>query len=201
MSRLQKRRRRTISRSFAAGLLFAFALAGSAPAFAADGQSKGKVIIFVIDQVGLKEISESDAPIIKNLIKQGGLGVASVRSKDNLSSTPQYLAIGAGNKASGVVSTSLTDKAAQAEALEGFGARERVDGRAAADIYFERTGRTITGMRAANLSISALIEANGTGEFNAIPGSLGTPCTGTVLRQRPLATRTLRRDTAGRLLT
>lgn len=169
MSQLPKRIRRAVSRVIIAGLFLALVLPGGAPALAAGG--KDKVIIFVIDQVSLSEIRDTGASNIKDLIKRGGVGVASVISKDKNGQTPEYLTIGAGNKAAGVDATAAL--ALRTPLLEGFGFGERISGRAAGEIYSERTGRKILGNQAANLSISALIKANSTGEYNAVPGSLG----------------------------
>ncbi|MFH1736627.1 MAG: hypothetical protein ABH838_01885 [Actinomycetota bacterium] len=142
-----------------------------APAVAARDANPGKIVIFVIDKVSIQELQNAKTPYIKSLINQGAVGLTSIRAEDITDTTALYLTVGAGNKAIGVPKP--TNTANPPVLLEGFGARERFGGRATTDIYYERTGRTYAYPRAANLSISALMEANQTEQTEAIPGSLG----------------------------
>ncbi len=110
-------------------------------------------------------------PRLKGLIKNGGIGLSSVRSTVPGDPVAQYLSIGAGNKAIGLKTTPASTN--DLDILEGFGAKESVEGRTAADIFYERTGRTFTYPQAANLSIGALIDVNKAEQTGAAPGALG----------------------------
>ncbi|MFA5867001.1 MAG: hypothetical protein WC891_03435 [Actinomycetota bacterium] len=171
MKPLPRKVKRFGARLAAAATLFAIAASSLTPAPALAAPKAGKVVIFVVDQVNLKEMEAAGMPHLEDLIKNGGVGLASVRSQVPGDPLAQYLSIGAGNKAIGL-KTSATSTSTMV-VLEGFGARESVEGRNAADIFNERTGRTFSYPQAANLSIGALIEANITEQTDAVPGALG----------------------------
>lgn len=171
MSLLLKASRRAGLRLLAVIVLLTLLLPLTPSAVAARTDHTGKVIIFVVDQVNLKEINGSATPTIKSLIKKGSVGLASVHSASNDNKTAQYLSIGAGNKAVGLALT--PNQPDQPVLLEGFNAKEKIDGRLASDIYAERTGRSFSPPQAANLSVSALIEANQISDDKAVPGVLG----------------------------
>lgn len=171
MRPLPRKTKRLLARISAAAMLFALTISPltTAPALAAP--KAGKVVIFVVDQVNLKEMEAAGMPHLKELIKSGGVGLSSVRSTVPGDPVAQYLSIGAGNKAIGIkTSPAQTDTPAIAG---GFGAREFIDGQPAADIFYERTGRSFSYPQVANLSISALADANKAEQTDATPGALG----------------------------
>ncbi len=178
MKRSPRRNRITPLRCCLASVLVGLCLVPGG-ALAAE-KPAGKVVIIAIDEVGLQEINDSGTPTLKALIKRGAVGLMSVHAGANGDTSAQYTAIGAGDKVAGILNKANQPIAPQV--LEGFGARERIDDRFAADIYLERTGKSAYYPKAANLSISALVIANTTGDFNGVPGALGTALHGAGLK-------------------
>ncbi len=178
MKRLPRRNRLSVLRCCLAAVLVGLCLIPGG-ALAAE-TSAGKVVIIAIDQIGLQELNDSGTPALKALIKRGAVGLMSVHAGSNGDMSAQYTAIGAGDKVAGILVKS--NLSASATVLEGFGARERIDNRFASDIYLERTGKSAYYPKAANLSISALVIANTTGDFNGVPGALGTALRGAGLK-------------------
>jgi hypothetical protein len=166
-----RRIRRLLARVSAAAILFVLTVSPLTAAPALAESKAGKVVIFVIDQVNLDEMKIAGMPHLKNLIKNGGVGLSSDRSTVPGDPIAQYLSIGAGNKATGIAIT--PGQVNTQDLQEGFGARESIDGQSAADIFYERTGRQISYPQAANLSIGALKDINISEQTEAVPGALG----------------------------
>ena len=65
-----------------AAILICLILAAK-PVFAgeAEGTVKQKVFVYIIDQIGIEDIARGNAPNLKHLIKNGGVGLMNVRGK------------------------------------------------------------------------------------------------------------------------
>lgn len=130
---------------------------------------RGKIVIFVINQVSLDDLSKAKIPHIKWLIKKGAPGAMNTRTPLQESTSAAYTTIGAGNKALGLGSRSPGGS----KAWEGFNSQERIGNEVAADIYKRRTGQTLSPYSLANLSITQIIQADLEENLGAKPGSLG----------------------------
>lgn len=134
-------------------------------------RQSGKLVIFVLDQITLEDLHNTDLPNIKRLFDQGAIGAMNVRVPHADTVSAGYVTIGAGNKADGV-DRNTAPKAAY-EPQEGFGANETVNGRRVTDIQYERTRERPSADGAANISINAIVKKNKENDFGAVPGSLG----------------------------
>ncbi len=139
----------------------------TAPAQAASTRH-GNVVILVIDQITLADLKGLHLPNIQSLIDRGAIGAMNVRVANTEALSPGYLSLGTGNKADGI-----SRKPGPVLPAEGLEPGERLDGRSAGDVYYERTGRKLQSPAAANLSINAIVLANQQGDMGAVPGSLG----------------------------
>lgn len=135
-------------------------------------ENRGQVILFVIDQTSLDELSESKLPTISSLIKRGAIGVMNIRTPVQGSISAGYTTIGAGGKAVGADSR-VPLAQGKRQGWEGFGSDERVGGQRVADIFYERTGKIAKAPTIVNLSINQIIQANAEEDLGTKPGALG----------------------------
>lgn len=132
-------------------------------------KSRDKIVIFVINQISLDDLSKASTPHIKWLIRKGALGAMNTRTPLQESTSAAYTTIGAGNKSLGLQPSVERRK----EAWEGFNSQERIGNEVVADIYRRRTGRMLPSHSLANLSISQIIQADLEENLGTRPGSLG----------------------------
>ncbi|ADL11960.1 hypothetical protein [Acetohalobium arabaticum] len=107
----------------------------------ADGSTE--FTLFIMDQVSLKEIMQTETPNIDYLINQGAVGLMNARTSGSLTPPDTYLTIGAGRRADG-------GKAANYNF----------------NVQFDKE-------QIINNSFSQLIAANLEGRYSAYPGALG----------------------------
>lgn len=61
----------------------------------------GRVVLFVMDRLGIDDIAHCEAPNLKKLISQGSVGLMNARIKHDQYGSGSYLAIGTGNYVAG----------------------------------------------------------------------------------------------------
>ncbi len=119
------------------------------------GESDKKAILVVINEVNIDDLYS--IPTINGLIKNGAIGLMNTRTSTRANTYKAYATIGAGTRAE-ATSDSLSFTVIDHEALE---------------IYNRRSGLTLLQNGIVNINIAKLWKQNETGEYGAIPGSLG----------------------------
>lgn len=156
---------------FIIGILFLLSLL-TPQAVASKGEIRGKFILIVIDQVGIAELKEAKLPTMIRLTKGGAIGAMNIRTPVQDSTSAGYTTIGAGGKAVGANGKTSSGESVR-QGWDGFGADERMDNQRVADIFYERTGRTVKAPTIVNLSINQIVEANKEEDLGTKPGALG----------------------------
>ncbi len=127
----------------------------------------GKVLMVVIDRIGIDDISESGSPNIMKLIARGGTSLMNARVKYEQYGLGSYTVIGSGGRAMGGAGSGLSFN--YEERLKtGTGGFIR-----AGDIYDSRTGRRARPGQVLNLYIEEMIKKSDTPLATSIPGLMG----------------------------
>ena len=141
-----------------------------APAASAQGAQApvagGKVLMVVIDRIGVDDLNAVDTPNIMKLIGSGAFALMNARVKYDLYGLGSYLVIGAGGRAIGGPDVGLAFNS---------GERLRTNGGsvAAGSIYDSRTGRRAPVGGVVNLYIEEMINKSDTPQASSKPGMLG----------------------------
>jgi len=127
----------------------------------------GKVLLVVIDRIGLNDIMEADPPNLDALISRGGMSLMNARVKYDQYGLGSYLVMGAGGRALGGDHVGLAFNATERLKTASGGYIE------AADIYTARTGRKAPPDRVLNLYIEEMKKKSDTVLATSSPGLLG----------------------------
>lgn len=140
---------------------------GTASPARARGGRPGKVLLVVIDRIGIDDITAKNAPNMLELMARGGTSLMNARVKYDQYGPGSYVVLGAGGRAIGGPNSGLS-----------FGSSERLTtatGRSAAagDVYESRTGRRSGPGQVLNLSIEEMRKKSDTALATTMPGVLG----------------------------
>lgn len=164
-SALRGARRIVIITSAALALLL---LLSWSSCLAAPGQgSDGKVLVVVIDRIGINDITETSAPNIMKLIAKGSTSLMNARVKYDQYGLGSYLVIGAGGRALGGLNIGLAFN---------FDERLRTTDNGsikAGDVYDARTGLNARSTDVVNLYIEEMIKESETPQASSTPGLMG----------------------------
>ncbi|MBN1289239.1 MAG: hypothetical protein JXA49_06350 [Actinobacteria bacterium] len=128
---------------------------------------KGKAVLFVIDRIGIDDLSETDAPNIFKLISTGGFALMNARLVRDFYGNGSYLVIGAGGRANAGSNAGLAFN--YDELLTG----PRGEQIKAGNIYSSRTGRKAPEGSVVNLYIEEMIRNSDNFYSTSEPGLLG----------------------------
>ncbi len=142
-------------------------LAAAAPDARAHVSSGRRVVIVIIDRIGLDDLSEADSPNVMDLISGGGFALMNARSRYDLYGLGGYVSIGAGGRALGGPNAGLAFNST--ELLE-TPSGESVE---AGDLYRARTGADAPAGSVVNLYIEEMKERSDTDLATSLPGLLG----------------------------
>ncbi len=131
------------------------------------GKVPAKVLLVVIDRIGIDDLTARNAPNILELMARGSTSLMNARVKYDLYGTGSYVVIGAGGRAIGGPNSGLS-----------FGSSERLTtgtGRSvpAGEVYESRTGRRASPGQVLNLQIEEMRKKSDTTLATAVPGVLG----------------------------
>ncbi|MBN2169229.1 MAG: hypothetical protein JW738_08290 [Actinobacteria bacterium] len=127
----------------------------------------GKAVLFVIDRIGIDDLSETDAPNIFKLISKGSFALMNARLVHDFYGNGSYLVIGAGGRATAGSNAGLAFN--YDELLTG----SRGEQIKAGSIYTSRTGRDAPGDSVVNLYIEEMIRNSDNVYSTSEPGLLG----------------------------
>jgi len=155
-------------------LAIAAGLALAVPQGRADGQyvsgaeaGTSRVMLVIIDRIGLDDITESDAPNILRLAGNGSVALMNARVKYDAYGLGSYLVIGAGGRALGGPNVGLAfNSSERLETAQG----ECID---AEDVYRSRTGQDAPGGSVVNLFIEEMKRKSDHYLATSRPGLLG----------------------------
>jgi hypothetical protein len=150
-------------------MLLGLSLAGGfcQPATAQQASPRGKVLLVVIDRIGIDDLSPTDSPNILKLASRGDISLMNARVKYDQYGLGSYLVIGAGGRAIGGPNIGLA-----------FNSTERLttsDGGtvAAGSIYRSRTGRSAPAGSVVNPFIEEMRAKSDVTQASSKPGLLG----------------------------
>ena len=141
--------------------------AGSTGAVRPDASRGGKVVLVIIDRIGLNDIIDARPPNIDYLISRGGTGLMNARVKYDEYGLGSYLVIGAGGRALGADHAGLAFDSTERLQTASGGYVE------AENIYRARTGRKAPGGSVVNLYIEEMKKKSDTVYATSSPGLLG----------------------------
>lgn len=143
------------------------ALGGDEQAQAENAAAPGKVMVVVIDRIGIDDITPSSAPNILKLMARGSTSLMNARVKYDLYGLGSYVVVGSGGRALGGLDSGLSFN--HSELLE-TGTGGSVP---AADIYDSRTGRRASPGQVLNLYIEEMKKKSDTQQATSMPGLMG----------------------------
>lgn len=155
-------------------LAIAAGLALAVPQGRVDGQDVSgaeagapRVMLVIIDRIGLDDITESDAPNILRLAGDGCVGLMNARVKYDAYGLGSYLVIGAGGRALGGPNVGLAfNSSERLETAQG----EYIE---AEDVYRSRTGQDAPGGSVVNLFIEEMKKKSDHYLATSQPGLMG----------------------------
>lgn len=127
-----------------------------------------KVVLVVIDRIGLDDIVNHKPPNITRLISSGSTALMSARVKRDFYGQGSYVVIGAGGRAPGGSDVGLAFN--QGEQLTTAGGERAKAG----DVYRSRTGRSAPPGSVVNLNIEEMKKKSTASSASGDPGLLGT---------------------------
>ncbi len=127
-----------------------------------EARESRKVILIVIDGVGIEDLSHRDLIHLHGLIEKGAMGLMNTRTASRISPTNNYLSIGAGAKAEGGILGGLA-----------FNSSEVYEANLAGEIFWQRTGVNPPLDGVVTLTIADISRRNARFPWNIFPGSLG----------------------------
>jgi len=144
-----------------------FGAGGSVAHGRAVAAARGKVVLVIIDRIGIDDLTNTTAPNLMKLIERGGVGLMNARAKYDLYGLGSYLVIGAGGRALGGANAGLS-----------FNSSERLlehDGNVikSSDIFRWRTGKRAPAGGVVNLYIEEMKKKSDTPQATSTPGLLG----------------------------
>lgn len=148
-------------------LLLSWSSCLAAPAPAVADQSGGKVLVVVIDRIGLNDITPATTPNMMKLMAKGSFSLMNARVKYDAYGLGSYLVIGAGGRALGGLNIGLAFN---------FDERLRTSDNGsikAGDIYDARTGLNAPSTDVVNLYIEEMIKKSDTPQASSTPGLMG----------------------------
>ncbi len=126
-----------------------------------------RVLLVIIDRIGLDDITESDAPNILRLAGDGCVGLMNARVKYDAYGLGSYLVIGAGGRALGGSNVGLAfNSSERLETAQG-------DYIEAEDVYRSRTGQDAPGGSVVNLFIEEMKKKSEHYLATSLPGLMG----------------------------
>ncbi|MDI6822343.1 MAG: hypothetical protein QMD66_05760 [Actinomycetota bacterium] len=128
-----------------------------------EARESRKVILIVIDGVGIEDLSHRDLIHLHGLIEKGAMGLMNTRTASRISPTNNYLSIGAGAKAEGGALGGLA-----------FNSSEVYETNPTGEIFWQRTGIKPPPDGVVTLTIAKISRQNARLPWNIFPGSLGT---------------------------
>ena len=138
-----------------------------AKAPAADPARDPKVVMVVIDRIGLEDLSDAASPNIMRLVSTGGVALMNARARYDLFGPGNYLVIGSGGRALGGPNIGLAFNLAERLRTPGG---ELVE---AGDVYRSRTGRSAPPGSVVNLYIEEMKKRSELTLASGMPGMLG----------------------------
>jgi len=137
------------------------------PAAAQQSTPAGKVVIVVIDRIGIDDLSPADSPNILKLAGRGAISLMNARVKYDQYGLGSYLIIGAGGRAIGGPNIGLAfNSTERLKASEGGTVP-------AGSVYHSRTGRTAPVRSVVNLFIEEMKTKSDVPQASSKPGLLG----------------------------
>lgn len=168
------RGRRTRARAWfacalpAAIAIFLLVIPHGAGADARTGKAgSGKVLLVVIDRIGLDDITPESAPNLTEAILRGGVALMNGRVKLDQYGLGSYVIIGAGGRAFGGANSELSFNSSE---LLATGTEQAIP---AGDVYTARTGLRAPPQGVVNLYIEEMKAASDTPQASSVPGLLG----------------------------
>ncbi|MHB8893648.1 MAG: hypothetical protein ACYC99_00510 [Candidatus Geothermincolia bacterium] len=149
---------------------FAYSDTGASPAgkdALATATGGGKVLLVIIDRIGIDDVTESSAPNLMKLMARGSTSLMNARVKYDQYGLGSYVVIGSGGRALGGPNAGLSFN---------FGERLKAAGGGtirAGDIYDARTGLKARPGQVLNLSIEEMKKKSDTTQATSVPGLLG----------------------------
>lgn len=132
-----------------------------------DDLKPGKVVMFVVDRIGIDDLTEENAPNIFKLISSGGFALMNARLIHDFYGKGSYLVIGAGGR---VTAGSNAGLAFNYEEFLTGSIGEQIK---AGDIFFSRTGILAPEDSVVNLYIEEMIKNSDNISSTSEPGLLG----------------------------
>lgn len=169
--------RRRLLVALGAALVVCFALWGGSSLVAGQARKaalepkaiapQGKVLMVVIDRIGMDDVTEANAPNLMKLISRGAVSLMNARIKYDQYGLGSYLVIGAGGRALGGANVGLS-----------FNSTEKLKTNEggtilAGSIYKWRVGRRAPAGGAVNLYIEEMKQKSDTAQATSQPGLLG----------------------------
>lgn len=150
-------------------LSFTAARAGDAISDPGNTQSSppGKVLLVVIDRIGLEDLNPSTTPNIRKLIERGGVALMNARVRNDSYGEGGYLEIGAGGRAFGGPNMGLAFNSDERLKTPGGG---YVD---AGQLYRSRTGHRAPPGSVVNPYIEEMKKKSDVPQATSLPGLLG----------------------------
>jgi hypothetical protein len=143
------------------------AAAGGEPALTQATAPAGKVLVVVIDRIGIDDVTQANAPNLMGLIRRGAVSLMNARVKYDQYGLGSYLVIGAGGRALGGPNIALAfNSGERLKTSEGGTIR-------AGDIYKWRVGRRAPAGGTVNLYIEEMQQKSDTPQASSKPGLLG----------------------------
>jgi hypothetical protein len=133
----------------------------------AEPAAAGKVMLVVIDRIGLDDLTPSVAPNIRRLIDRGGFALMNARVRYDQYGQGSYVEVGAGGRALGGPNVGLAFNSDERLASEEGGFVE------AGQLYRARTGRAAPPGSVVNLYIEEMKKQSDTPQASSLPGLLG----------------------------
>ena len=152
---------------------FAFALFSSLlaisvyhPSYATESASNRKVLVIIVDRIGIEDISPSSTPNLLRLSREGSLALMNARIKNDPYGIGGYVVIGAGGRAQGSPGAPYAFNKNEILRVRGSAIR-------AGDIYYARTSRVPPDESVVNISIEEMKSRSGEARSPSTPGLLG----------------------------
>jgi hypothetical protein len=141
--------------------------AAAGPTVGSAKTPSGKVVVVVIDRIGLADLLDARAPNLKRLAASGGISLMNARVKTDVYGLGSYLIIGSGGRAFAGKNAGLAFNSFE-EVLSGSNLFTTAN-----VIYRSRTGRRAPFGSVANLYIEEMKELSDTPQATSTPGLLG----------------------------
>lgn len=155
-----------IALALAAGLAILTLPASAGPGVSSSSPPR-KVLIVVIDRIGLGDLSETNSPNILRLAERGGVALMNARVRYDAYGQGGYITLGAGGRALGGPNSGLAFNSG--ELLE----TPAGDYIRAGDLYRARTGRRSAKGSVVNLYIEEMKKKSDVSLAGSVPGLLG----------------------------